>query len=300
MRKGIWISLTLAAAGVSLTACGSSTVSGTALSSSNSKSHKDAPTKIFPIPSGAISASSPMANGTLWVLAGNGASKGIFQISLATGKVIASVSVSKSASAVAQSQTGDIGVGIATPSGGGALEFYDGRSGVLTSTVPLSGGVVALCAGSDGKTFYVLTQVGSAMSVSAVDDVSGKVISTVAAPGGAVSLAVTPSEKHVYVVQPNGIASEISTSSGQIDGQFPVGHSAHSIAMSNDGSTLYVLKGQDPIRNVAVVDLATESVRKVLPAAGSSVGVSLSPGDSRLYDIVGNPSYGNIQVFMLS
>ncbi len=298
MRK--WIRISLALAGVSLAACGSSTVSKAAASNVNSKSQKAAPTRVFPIPSGAISGTSPMPNGTLWVLAGNSSSKGIFQINLATGKVVASVSVSNAASAIAQSQTGDIGLGVATPSGGGAIEFYNGRSGGLISAVPLSGGVVALCAGSDGKTFYVLTQVGSAMSVSAVDDTSDKVISTVAAPGGAVSIAVTPSEKHVYVAQPSGIASELTTSSGQIDGQFPVGHSAHFIAMSNDGSTLYVLKGQDPIRNVAVVDLATESVRKVLPAAGSSVGVSLSPDDSQLYDIVGNASYGNIQVFKLS
>lgn len=300
MHKGITTLIGLTFAGVSMAACGSSSVSNSVATNGPSKSQNAKPAEIFPIPSGAISASSPMPNGTLWVLAGNSSSKGIFQINLSTGKVIASISVSNAASAIAQSQTGDIGLGIATPSGGGAVEFHSGVTGGLVSTVPLSGGVVALCAGSDGKTFYALTQVGSAMSVNVVDDSTGKVISTVAAPGGANSIAVTPSEKHVYVVQPSGIASEISTSNGQIDGQFPVGHSAHYMAMSNDGSTLYVLKGQDPIRNVAVVDLATESVRKVLPAAGSSVGLSLSPDDSKLYDIVGNPAYGNIQVFKLS
>lgn len=284
--------------GAGLMGCGSAAVSS--VSAGPSKPQSTKPSKVLAVPSGVVGASSPLPNGTLWVLAGNVASKGIFQVELSGGKIVASISVSNNASAIAQSQTGEIGIGIATPQGGGALEFHSGVTGSLVSTVPLSGPVVALCAGSDGKTFFALTKVGSGTSVSIVDDSTGKVISTVPSPASSISIAVTPSERHVYVVQDTGIVMEVSTSNGQIDGQFSVGHSAHFVAISNDGSSLYVLKGQDLVRNVAVVDVAREAVTKVLPAASSSVGLALSPDDSTLYDIVGNAAYGNIQVFGLA
>ena len=289
----------LVASGALLAACGSSTVQGVSSRTAGAKTQSSKPTKILPIPSGTVSASSPLPNGTLWVVAGNAASKGIFQISLSSGKVDASVSVSNDASAVAQATTGEICLGIASPSGGGAVQFRSGVTGGLLSTVPLSGAVIALTAGSDAKTFYALTRVGSAMSVSIVQDTNGKVISTVPAPKAAVSLAVTPSERHVYVLQSDGIMSEISTSNGQVDSQFSIGRSGYFAAMSSDGSSLYVLKGQDPNRNVAVVQLSTESVKKVLPAAASSVAVALSPDGTQLYDVIGNASVGNIQIYKL-
>ena len=289
----------LVASGIMFAACGSSTVQGVSSRAAGAKTQSSKPTKILPIPSGTLSASSPLPNGTLWVVAGNATSKGIFQISLGSGKVDASVTVSNDVSAVAQAATGELCVGVSTPSGGSDLEFRSGVTGGLLSTVPISGAVIAVAAGSDAKTFYVLTRVGSAMSVSVVQETNGKVISTVPAPKAAVSLAVTPSEKHVYVLQSNGVISELSTSNGQVDSQFSIGHSGYFASMSSDGSTLYVLKGQDPNRNIAVVKLSTESVKKVLPAAASSVAVVLSPDGTQLYDVVGNASVGNIQIYKL-
>lgn len=289
----------LIASGLVFAACGSSTVQGVSSGTAGAKTQSSKPIKILAIPSGTISASSPLPNGTLWVVAGNAASKGIFQISLGSGKVDASVSVANDVSAIAQASTGEICLGISTPSGGGALEFRSGVTGGLLSTVPLSGAVIALTAGSDAKTFYALTRVGSAMSVSVVQDTNGKVISTVPAPKAAVSLAVTSSERHVYVLQSDGIVSELSTSNGQVDSQFSTGRSGYFAAISSDGSIMYVLKGQDPNRNIAVVQLTTESVKKVLPAAASSVAIALSPDDTKLYDVVGNVSVGNIQIYKL-
>ena len=48
---------------------------------------------------------------------------------------------------------------------------------------------------------------------------------------------------------------------------------------------------------MAEVNVATESVRQVLPAAANSVQVLVSADGSELYQLVGTSSYGNIQVF---
>jgi len=48
-----------------------------------------------------------------------------------------------------------------------------------------------------------------------------------------------------------------------------------------------------------VVDLATESVRKVLPAPGNCLQVLVSANGNQLYQVVGSASYGNIQVVPL-
>ena len=72
---------------------------------------------------------------------------------------------------------------------------------------------------------------------------------------------------------------------------------AQSIALSPDGSTLYVLKNADGTSNIADVNLATEAVRKVLPAPSHCVGLLVSTSGGQLYDLVGTPTYGNIQVF---
>jgi DNA-binding beta-propeller fold protein YncE len=80
---------------------------------------------------------------------------------------------------------------------------------------------------------------------------------------------------------------------------FPVGNSGHSLALSPDGSTLYVLKNGSAPTNVAVVDLATQSVRKVLPAPSNCLQVLVSPSGNQLYQVVGTAGYGNIQVFPL-
>ena len=60
-----------------------------------------------------------------------------------------------------------------------------------------------------------------------------------------------------------------------------------------------MLKGTGQIANVAVVDVATESVRRVLPAPSHCVEILVSPSGNQLYEVVGTQDYGNIQVFAL-
>lgn len=302
MKVSYFSSLVVLGCGMTLAACGGASVnpSNSPGKTGSGNASKASPNRIIPIPAGATSGSFPLPNGTMWIVAGNQASKGLFQINLASGKITSSVSVSKDSSAVAQSPTGEIGLGIASPGGGGAIEFHSGTTGGVLATVPVSGSVVALAAGSDATKFFALTNVGAASSVEVVQDTTKKIVGTIPVPKGSIAIAVTPSEKHIYTVNSSGEAKEIAVANGQIDGQFSIGHSARAISISPDGSLMYVLKGQGTVRNIAVVNLAKESVTNALPAAANSIGIVGSPNGSYLYDVVGDASMGNIQAIKLS
>src|ERR1700691_2523510 len=64
------------------------------------------PRQIFPAPKNLLAAAEPQPNGTLWALAGDSASKGLYDINLANGGVVGSISVSNAARSVTESLSG--------------------------------------------------------------------------------------------------------------------------------------------------------------------------------------------------
>lgn len=270
--------------------------SATKSSSPALKASRAKPTEIIPTPSNTLGGTAPEPNGTMWVVAGSPSSHGIYQVDLSRKKISGSVSVSNNATTIAESSTGLLALGISTATSG-ALEFLNGSSGALLTTVPVSGPVVSLAAGDDGVTFYALNGTNSAKSVAIINGQTDKVESTIPAPSDAVSVVPAPNENSVYVLEPNGVVSQLTTAGGHISTQFPIGHSGRALAIGPNGNTLYVLKGQGTVRNVAVVNLATESVKEVLPAPGNTQNIVLSPNGQSLYDVVGAPGVGNVQVF---
>ena len=116
-------------------------------------------------------------------------------------------------------------------------------------------------------------------------------------PLEAVSVAPDVQQTTLYVLQQDGRVSQISISDGKVTATFVVGDSGQSLALSPDGTALYVLKDTDAGANVAVVNVATESVRRVLPAPASCLEVLVSASGSQLYEVVGTAGYGNIQIF---
>ncbi len=284
-----------ALAGLGLTACGNTAPHVSTGPSAVSHLHASA---IIPTAQGTLSATAPEPNGTLWVLAGNGTSKGIYQYDVSQRKELGSLSVSNSATSVSQSSTGLLALGIGTLSSG-AVELANGTSGAVLATIPVSGPVYGVAAGDDGVSFYVLNGSSQARSVTVVNGQTNKVVGNVPVPANAVSAVPSPGQHNVYVLQPNGVVSEIALAGGHITTQFSIGHSGRALALGPNGATLYVLKGQGPVRNVAVVNVATESVKEVLPAAADTKDIVLSPDGQTLYDIVGTPNVGNIQAFKL-
>jgi DNA-binding beta-propeller fold protein YncE len=199
---------------------------------------------------------------------------------------------------VTESLTGVLGVALGGR-GTGALELLDGSTATVVRTVALGAPAREVVVGSDGGTFYVLNGTAAASSVTIVDSQDGRVKGTVPVPLDTVSIVPDVQETAIYALQPNGHVSQVAAAGGRIITNFPIGASGHSLALSPDGSTLFALKGATDATNVAVVDLATESVRKVLPAPSNCLQVLVSANGNQLYQVAGTAGYGNIQVFAI-
>jgi DNA-binding beta-propeller fold protein YncE len=253
------------------------------------------PERVVPAPEKLIAAAEPQPNGIMWALAGD-SSVGLFEFDSASGKMVGSVPVSSAARSVAESAAGVLGLALGTRRGG-ALKLLDGRTAKVIRTVALPAPARQVVLGSDGTTFYVLTAWPASASVTIVNSRNGKRLGIVPVPANTVSMAPDIQRTSLYVLQSNGLVDAIGVSSGQITARFKVGDAGRSIALSPDGSTLYVLKGTRLVSNVAVVDVLTESVRRVLPAPSDCRELLVSATGSQLYEVVGTSGYGNIQVF---
>ena len=254
------------------------------------------PERILAAPKDVLSAAEPQPNGTVWVLAGSPVSRGLFRYDLGTGRGVGSIPVSGAARAVTQSLTGVIGVALGTQNTG-ALQLLNGSTAAVIKTLPIGAPARGVVVGADGTTFYVLDGTASSASVTMVDSQAGRVLGTVPVPLNTVSIAPAPQQATLYALQPNGQVSEIAVAGGKVMDTFSLGDSGDSLVLSPDGRTMYALKHASRSSNVAVVDLATDSVHRVLPAPGNCLQVLISADGNQLYELAGTPAYGNIQIF---
>jgi DNA-binding beta-propeller fold protein YncE len=251
------------------------------------------PEQVIPAPRSLLAATGPQPDGTLWAVAG-GASVGLYKLA-ATGHETSSVSVSQAARSVAETATGVVAIALGSATSG-ALEIMQGTQKKARKTVSLPAPALQVVSASAGSDFYALTAWPSSASVTSVTS-RGKIIGTVPAPKGTVSIAVDPARQLLYALQRNGVVDEIGLTDGGIQSTFTVDGPGESIAVSPDGTRLYVLKGTSSVSNIAVIDVATEDTLRVLPAPSHCVQLQVSPTGQRLYEVVGSPAYGNIQVF---
>jgi DNA-binding beta-propeller fold protein YncE len=255
------------------------------------------PERILAAPKNLRSAAEPQPNGTIWALAGDTATRALFEFNLTSGqRPIGATPVSNAAQSIAESLNGVIGIALGTHRSG-ALELLNGSTGTVTRTIPIGAPARQVVVGSDGNTFYVLNGTSASASVTIVDSQNGHIIGTVPVPLDTVSVVPDLQQATLYALEPSGMVSQIAVAGGRVMTDFTTGDSARSVALSPDGGTLYVLKGAAATPNVAVVDLATQSVRRVLPAPANCLQILVSANGSELYQMVGAPGYGNIQVF---
>ena len=92
----------------------------------------------------------------------------------------------------------------------------------------------------------------------------------------------------------------VTVGDGAVAARFSVGAKPVDLAVSNTGSTLYVLKRAGAGANVGTIDVATERQTGAMPAPAQCAGIVVSPVGHSLYDVVGTATYGNVQVFPLS
>lgn len=261
------------------------------------KTHANSVQQIIAAPKNLVSAAQPQPNGTMWTLAGNQRVMTLVDFSLSGGAqhVIGARPVSSSAQSVAESLSGVLGVALGTQDSG-ALELVNGNTGTVTHTIPLGAPARQVVVGSDGTTFYVLNGNSHSASVTVVNSAKDVLMGTVPMPLNTVSIVPDIQQSMIYALQPNGTVSQIEVAGGKIESTFSTGGFGRSLALSPDGSTLYVLKGEENAENIAVVDTATQSITKVLPAAANARQILVSANGSQLYQMVGTAGYGNIQV----
>jgi DNA-binding beta-propeller fold protein YncE len=275
-------------------ACGGSTSAGG--TSTTAVAHALRPTRTYPGPAGLIAGGQPQPNGYMWLLARSNGSANLQQLNLTTGKVDQVVPESAGANSISQSSSGVVGVGVGTATTG-ALEFRNGSSGVLLGTVPIGAPVRGVFAGADGTTFYALNGTSSSASVTLVDSQTDKASVSVPVPLDTTAIAVDPSGVDLFALGSGGTLDEITIGSQTVAASFPVGTKPVQLAVSSSGSTIYVLNTNGAVDDVSVIDANTERQTKALPAPAGAVGLQVSIDGQSLYDVVGTPTYGNVQVF---
>lgn len=303
MRRTVGTTRTAARVGAAMAAasCGALLASCTGGAPSTQSSQRATtasvkPDKILSGPAGLLAAASPQPNGAMWLLAQSGGTATLQRLDVATGKIGSVLPESTSARSLAQSPSGALVVGLGTGSTG-AVEIRNGSSGALTATVPVGAPVKDVVAGADGATLYVLDGTSTSSSVTLVSLQTDRASASVPVPLGTVSIAVDPSGQHLYALTGSGKVDEINVGDGAVLAEIAVGSNPVQVALSDTGSTLYVLKHAGAGTDVGVVDLATERQTGALAAPAHCVEIVVSPAGGHLYDVVGTPSFGNVQAF---
>jgi hypothetical protein len=254
------------------------------------------PGQIIPGPAGLLAGGNPQANGTMWVVAGPGAAQNLQQVDLVSGQINKIVPLGTEADSVVESTSGTLAVGYADP--GGKVEFRDGSSGALVSSVNVGAPVKAIAEGPTASTFYVLNGTATTTSVTTVSSTGSAEPPSIGVASNTVALAANLDQ--LYLLNDLGSVTELSLStSGQptANGSFFVGDGALRLALSPNGTSLFVLKSTGSAMNVGVFNVATEEQGQVIPAPANGVGLAVSIDGAHVYVLVGTPTLGNIQVF---
>jgi hypothetical protein len=235
----------------------------------------------------------------MWLVAGSPTAKTLQEINLLTGTIVKVVPIGADADSVVESPTGLLAVGYSGTSG--PVEFRSGSSGSLIHAVTVGAPVKAIAPGSDGTTFFVLSGTSTETSVNVVSTTGSTEPPSTGVSLNTIALAVGTNDDQLYLLESSGsvAVTPLGLPAGQTpaNGSFFVGTEPERLALSADGSLLFVLKGSRDGSNIAVFNAATGQQRKVLPAPADSVDVLTSIDSTHIYVLVGTPTVGNIQVY---
>ena len=175
-----------------------------------------------------------------------------------------------------------------------AVSQIDLVSGNVVATIGVGALPLGVAVTPDGRTAYVASL--GLGTVSVIDAASHKVTTTIAVSATAVvwGLALAPDGSAVYVaVQGSSATSDgsvavISTASNTVTGQVAVGVGPVYLAVSPDGSRVYVANQSD--KTVSVLDTASRKIVATIGVGSSPTGIAVTPDGSTVYvaDQAGN------------
>ena len=182
------------------------------------------------------------------------------------------------------------------------VTVIDTSSDTVIATIPITFGETWIDAISpDGSTLYVAT--GNATGYVVISAASNTITNTVPLPGTAeqMGMQVSPDGSKLYIASLDcSCVLVMSTATNTQIANIPFSPSQGGVvglALSIDGSNLYVTHGNDPIM-VAVIATSTNTVTTDIPLACCNAGgLAITPDGSRLYVL---NSEGSVEVVSTS
>ena len=164
------------------------------------------------------------------------------------------------------------------------VSVIDTASNNVTATIRVGMFPVGVAVAPDGTLVYVANFAGGTISV--VDTSTNTVTNTFSLGNRSfpTMLAITPDGNNLYVVnQGRRTVSVVSTVTGSVVATIPVNDAA-AVAITPDGSRVYVQAVSDSFSSVDVIDTATNTVIASIPVPGIvSFGIADTPNGRNIY-----------------
>ncbi|MHB1212097.1 MAG: fibronectin type III domain-containing protein [Candidatus Nanopelagicales bacterium] len=193
---------------------------------------------------------------------------------------------------------------VATQDSPGAITVVNTRTSSVSQRVPVRPFPGAVTLSPDRSRLYVAS--ASTGWISMLDTAAGAVVGQFRTGGAPQALAISPDGTRLYVAGPDDSQIVVhALPNGAIMARIPVAGLADSLAVHPDGTRLYAMV-DDPRVGVAVIDVASGSVRTVIAVGPSGQGwqtaIAVGPDGRRAFAMVnpGPPQPGFIGVIDLS
>ena len=198
------------------------------------------------------------------------------RLDLATGRLIGSTPLGCTPTCVAFSPAGTHA--FVSVQYGDEIAVIDTARHVQTNAIPVSGDPFPLLVSQTGRTLFVTTNEDRLFGLSPHN---GRVIGSLALPATSHHLALHPSGDRIYVAtRAAGSVLEVDRTRYEVRRAFQLGGWPQAMAVSSDGTTLYVANES---RGLDVVRLTTGKRIVTIEIEGGPVSLALSPDQQFLY-----------------
>lgn len=164
------------------------------------------------------------------------------------------------------------------------LSVIDTSTNTIMTTIAVGtepGGVDGIAISPDGSFVYVVNNYEDNLSV--IDTTNNHVNAAIPVGDEPWGVAVNPSGKYVYATNDmDGTVSVIDTSSNTVIHTIQVGSGPTGIAVNPTGTKVFVAGEDETDYSVSVLDTATCSVTRTIPAVGST-GIAVDPSGTEVW-----------------